>query len=103
MTHTPLPIETITVDQVAYILKCSPKTVMEKASRGLIPGAKVGKAWFFKTSDIQQYVNNEITEQTQKRKKRYEPHDNMPRSYASPTIKSRSYPDLSAYRKYLQP
>jgi len=42
MSQLNQPIITLDINQVADILKCSPKTVLEKAGLGELRGAKVG-------------------------------------------------------------
>ncbi len=99
-------VVTLSADEVANLLHCSTKTVLEKAGLGEIPGAKVGKSWLFRLHDIEAYLNEEIDRQTQARKNRYSAPDfNQPqaRSYSEPVKKKQSYPDLSPYRAMLKP
>ncbi|MDX1749070.1 MAG: helix-turn-helix domain-containing protein [Methylophaga sp.] len=106
MSHYDLP-ETICVNEVANLLNCSPKTVLDKAGKGELPGAKIGKSWTFKKSDVEAYLNKEIERQTLARKNRYAPQqkskDVQPRSYQEPVARKSPYPDLSPYRRFLKP
>tara|TARA_R110000787_G_C13426204_1_gene445269 strand:+ start:1472 stop:1789 length:318 start_codon:yes stop_codon:yes gene_type:complete len=104
--NEPIFIETVDVNYVSKFLNCSPKTVLEKAGLGELPGAKIGKSWVFKLSDVLKYFNDEIERQTLTRKNRYAsqtPHTR--RSYESPSItkKRDGYPDLAPYRAQLKP
>lgn len=106
MNQAASTIKTLKAVQVAEILHCSPKTVIEKAGLGEIRGAKVGRNWFFKQEDIQAFLDEEIERQTQARKNRYSASDfNQPqaRSYSEPVKNKQSYPDLSRYRAMLKP
>ncbi|SFK54705.1 helix-turn-helix domain-containing protein [Methylophaga sulfidovorans] len=96
--------KTLTSDEVAEILKCSVKTVLDKAGSGEIPGAKVGKAWCFRLNDVNTYLEDTIQAQSEARKVRYnleETYELKPRAYAQPNLKKSTYPDLTPYRKYL--
>lgn len=107
MSHSDLPITTLGVDDVADLLNCSPKTVLEKAGSGALPGAKFGKSWAFKTSDVEQYINDEIERQTLARKNRYAPQhkstDVQSRSYQEPVTRNSPYPDLTPYSNLPKP
>lgn len=99
-------ITNVDVKFVAEFLKCSTKTVIEKAGLGDIRGAKVGKRWLFRIHDVEAYLNEEIERQTEARKGRYAaPNLNQvpARSYSEPVKKNQSYPDLTPYRQLLKP
>ena len=106
MSQSISSIVTLSADEVANLLHCSTKTVLEKAGLGEIPGAKVGKSWLFRLHDIEAYLNEEIERQTEGRKNRYSaPVLNQPqaRSYSEPVKKKNNYPDLTPYRAMLKP
>jgi len=49
--------EILTIDEVARYLKVSEKTVYEWVKRREIPAGKIGTAWRFKKSELEQWVN----------------------------------------------
>lgn len=51
----------MTLDEVAMYLRVSDRTVSDWAIRGEIPGGKLGTAWRFKRSEIEQWVTRELT------------------------------------------
>jgi excisionase family DNA binding protein len=75
--------------QVARILNCDYKTVIAKAARGEIPGAKFGRAWAFRASDIEAYIDAEISKQTEKRRP---PSDAQPVAQPPQVRKRRGHP-----------
>ncbi len=46
--------------QTAQILKLHPVTVREMASRGAIPGMKIGKVWRFRASSLDEWVTRQL-------------------------------------------
>ena len=46
--------------QAARILNLHPVTVREMASRGAIPGLKIGKVWRFRGSSLDKWVDEQI-------------------------------------------
>jgi excisionase family DNA binding protein len=50
----------IDVAQAARILKLHPVTVREMASRGAIPGMKIGKVWRFRPSSLDEWVTRQL-------------------------------------------
>lgn len=97
-------LNTMNADQVAEVLGCSSKTVIEKASNGEIPGAKIGKGWIFRESDVVRYLGEEISNQTKARKNRWQKpiHNSkdLPLSHTGPNKRRRSPPDLSPYMNW---
>ena len=53
--------EILTIDEVAKYLRVSERTVYDWAQKGEIPSGKIGTAWRFKKSDIEQWVNNRLS------------------------------------------
>lgn len=45
------------VEQVASLLRCSTKTVEEKARRGTLPGLKFGDGWVFPSEALLAHLN----------------------------------------------
>src|SRR5271167_1095894 len=46
--------------QAARILRLHPVTVREMASRGFIPGLKIGKVWRFRASSLDKWVTRQL-------------------------------------------
>ncbi len=62
----------LTLKEIAEYLKMSERTIYGYAQQGKLPGIKVGSAWRFRRSDIDQWLEyqRQLTEQsTPKRKK----------------------------------
>lgn len=58
MGADPVENEVLTADEVAHLLRLSPKTVRMKAAVGELPAKKVGKVWRFVRSDIDAYLRH---------------------------------------------
>ncbi len=52
--------EILTLEEVAKYLRVSERTVYDWAQKGEIPGGKLGTAWRFKRTDIEEWVNNKL-------------------------------------------
>jgi excisionase family DNA binding protein len=50
----------LTAEQAAKILQIHPKTVKRMASKGQIPGMKIGKLWRFRGSALDSWVTLQI-------------------------------------------
>lgn len=61
------PKPTLNADEVAEIFGCDYKRVCALASQGALPAAKIGRAWVFKSEDIQAYLDAEVARQTEAR------------------------------------
>jgi excisionase family DNA binding protein len=46
--------------QAARILRLHPVTVREMASRGVIPGLKIGRVWRFRVSSLDEWVIRQL-------------------------------------------
>jgi excisionase family DNA binding protein len=69
---TPLPVTSgvrsmnaaieplIDAAQAARILNLHPVTVREMASRGAIPGLKIGKVWRFRASSLDEWITGRL-------------------------------------------
>lgn len=60
-------MRTLTLSEAADLLKVHENRVMEWAGQGIIPGAKLGRAWVFIDEDLTAFVRKQIAEQTEKR------------------------------------
>jgi excisionase family DNA binding protein len=54
--------ELLTIEEVAAYLKLKPQTIYKWAQQKRIPGAKFGKEWRFKRSEILAWVNRRMGE-----------------------------------------
>jgi excisionase family DNA binding protein len=54
-------MSTLTLQQAAALLKIHPVTLQEKARAGVIPGAKIGRAWVFVEIDLLEYIRAQYT------------------------------------------
>jgi excisionase family DNA binding protein len=51
-------VETLSLQQAASFLRCHPEELRRRAKAGLIPGAKVGRAWVFLEEDLAGYLRS---------------------------------------------
>lgn len=56
MTIEPL----IDAHEAARLLKLHPVTVRDMASRGTLPGLKIGKVWRFRVSTLDEWVSEQL-------------------------------------------
>jgi excisionase family DNA binding protein len=54
-------MSTLTLQQAAALLKIHPVTLQEKARAGVIPGAKIGRAWVFVEIDLLEHIRAQYT------------------------------------------
>ena len=52
--------EIMTLEEVARYLRVSDRTVYDWASKGDIPGGKIGTSWRFKRTDIEQWLDRKL-------------------------------------------
>jgi len=57
-------VRTLDLSEAADLLKVHENRVMEWAGSGVIPGAKLGRAWVFIDDDLFAFVRRQITEQS---------------------------------------
>ena len=50
----------ITVQEAAEILRLHPRTVMNMAKRGDLPGSKIGKQWRFDLEAVESWLENQF-------------------------------------------
>ncbi|MCC7300102.1 MAG: PTS sugar transporter subunit IIA [Verrucomicrobia bacterium] len=53
--------EIMTIEEVAVYLRVSERTVYDWAQKGQLPGGKLGTTWRFKRSDVEGWVNRQIS------------------------------------------
>ena len=54
----------LTMDELARYLKLKPQTIYKWLQMGKIPGAKFGKEWRFRRSDIERWIDSFIPGRT---------------------------------------
>lgn len=57
-------MKSLDLKEAAEILKVHENTVMELVGNGMIPGAKIGRAWVFIDEDLFDYLRKEIVRQS---------------------------------------
>ena len=57
-------MKTFNAEEAAEFLKISSATLKILAGSGVVPGAKVGRAWVFTDEGLESYLRGEITRQT---------------------------------------
>ena len=56
----------MTLEEVAEFLRISERTVAEWAGKGELPGGKIGTSWRFKSSEIEEWLNNKLSPRIKK-------------------------------------
>jgi excisionase family DNA binding protein len=56
-------METLTIEQAADKLNIERTYALKLAGLGILPGAKIGKAWVFLEDDLTEYLRNEVRRQ----------------------------------------
>ncbi|MDR0494076.1 MAG: PTS sugar transporter subunit IIA [Treponema sp.] len=51
----------LTIEEVAKYLRVSERTIYDWAQKGEIPSGKIGTAWRFKKSEVEQWVNERLS------------------------------------------
>lgn len=64
----PLP-PILTVEELAALCKCSPRTAEDKARSGVLPGLKMGESWIFPTEATLRAINRLAEEEATTRAK----------------------------------
>ena len=75
-------MSTFDLGQAADFLKVSPCTAQEMAASGVLPGAKVGRAWVFLEDDLREWLREQIKIQQQQRQSRHSNLSGTPTSAA---------------------
>lgn len=66
-----MSIETMSVEQVAQLLLCTPEKVEELARTGELPGMKFGRGWVFLRSTLLAHLERQsVAQQEERRAKR---------------------------------
>ncbi len=55
----------MTLEELAAYLRVSERTVYDWASKGELPGGKIGTSWRFKRSDVEVWVNQKLSPRVQ--------------------------------------
>src|SRR5678815_5642411 len=51
-------MDSLGLHEAAAFLRCHPEELRRRAKAGLIPGAKVGRAWVFLVDDLAAYIRS---------------------------------------------
>ena len=87
-------MRTLDVDECAAYLKVDRTTVMKLAMHGVLPGAKIGRAWVFPEDELSLFLSNEVKrQQAERRELQVASHD-----ADTPVSNSRSKPDAPVRR-----
>ncbi len=62
----------MTLEEVAEFLRVSERTVAEWAGKGELPGGKIGTTWRFRSSDIEDWLNNKLSPRIKKDSNSYD-------------------------------
>ncbi len=62
----------MTLEEVAEFLRVSERTVAEWAGKGELPGGKIGTTWRFRSSDIEEWLNNKLSPRIRKNAQSYD-------------------------------
>ena len=93
-------MKTLTAESAAMFLNIHKTTLTEMAAKGIIPAAKIGRAYIFSEEDLAIYVRKEIALQTAERRQNAAaatPQIITNTCNKRPGRKSKARPDLSVY------
>ena len=65
-------MNTLDIDECAEFLKINKNTASELASKGMLPGAKIGRAWVFLEDELIEYLRSETRNQQRRRQSDFE-------------------------------
>ncbi|ART78923.1 methylation-associated defense system helix-turn-helix domain-containing protein MAD1 [Oceanisphaera avium] len=54
--------EVLTIKEVAEYLKVNERTIYRLAASGELPGFRVGNAWRFKKSDLEEWISSQAAQ-----------------------------------------
>ena len=85
---------TLSTDEVAHVLQCHEQRVLELAQQGQLPGAKIGRGWIFRPTDVAEFLQKQVIEQTAQRAKNMTPvlEGKSSQTYHSPGRKRNELP-----------
>lgn len=63
---------TLDIVECAEFLKISKTTATELAAKGMLPGAKIGRAWVFLEDELIEYLRSETRNQQRRRQSDFE-------------------------------
>ena len=61
--------KTLDIEECAALLKVNRTTALELAGKGIVPGAKIGRAWVFIEDDVLNYLRLEVERQAVERRR----------------------------------
>ncbi|RZI40145.1 DNA-binding protein [Herbaspirillum sp. HC18] len=63
--------QTLDVAEAAALLHAEPETIMQLARKGALPGARIGKSWVFLREDVIAFLKEQISRDTEERRRRH--------------------------------
>jgi len=88
-------MHSLDLDECAAYLKVDRTTVLKLAMQGVLPGAKIGRAWVFPQNELAEFLSNEVKRQQAERRNTQLTTDQLEAHVA----KSRSAPDPLTKRR----
>lgn len=64
-------LETLDVAETAALLRAESETIMQLARKGELPGTRIGKSWVFLREDVIAFLKEQISKDTEARRRRY--------------------------------
>ncbi|WP_420475252.1 helix-turn-helix domain-containing protein [Noviherbaspirillum sp. ST9] len=65
-----LTAETLDVAEAAALLRAESETIMQLARKGALPGTRIGKSWVFLREDVIAFLKEQVTKDTEERRRR---------------------------------
>lgn len=63
--------ETLDIAEAAALLRAEPETIMQLARKGALPGTRIGKSWVFLRDDVIAFLKEQISKDTEERRRRH--------------------------------
>lgn len=60
-------MKTLDIDECAEFLKINRNTASDLAAAGVLPGAKIGRAWVFLLDDLVEFLRSKVRQQQRER------------------------------------
>ena len=63
--------ETLDIAEAAALLRAEAETIMQLARKGVLPGTRIGKSWVFLREDVIAFLKEQISKDTEERRRRH--------------------------------
>lgn len=63
--------ETLDIAEAAALLRAEAETIMQLARKGALPGTRIGKSWVFLREDVIAFLKEQISKDTEERRRRH--------------------------------